>query len=43
MRATGGTAWRERIHRMEALELYAMDFDWLSDLANDSSAGRPSR
>jgi len=23
----------ERIHRMEALELYAMDFDWLSDLA----------
>src|SRR5207302_136880 len=23
----------ERIHRIEALELYAMDFDWLSDLA----------
>jgi uncharacterized protein YaeQ len=23
----------ERIHRMEALELYAIDFDWLSDLA----------
>ena len=23
----------ERIHRMEALELYAMDFDWLSELA----------
>jgi uncharacterized protein YaeQ len=23
----------ERIHRIEALELYAMDFDWLSSLA----------
>ena len=23
----------ERIHRMDALELYAMDFDWLSNLA----------
>jgi uncharacterized protein YaeQ len=23
----------ERIHRIEALELYAMDFDWLSNLA----------
>ena len=23
----------ERIHRMDALELYAMDFDWLSSLA----------
>src|SRR5438046_7855938 len=23
----------ERIHRIEALELYAMDFDWLADLA----------
>src|SRR5207244_11656172 len=23
----------ERIHRIETLELYAMDFDWLSDLA----------
>ena len=23
----------ERIHRIDALELYAMDFDWLSDLA----------
>jgi uncharacterized protein YaeQ len=23
----------ERIHRMEALELYAMDFEWLSNLA----------
>jgi uncharacterized protein YaeQ len=23
----------ERIHRVEALELYAMDFEWLSDLA----------
>ena len=24
----------ERIHRIEALELYAMDFEWLSDLAH---------
>jgi uncharacterized protein YaeQ len=24
----------ERIHRIEALELYAMDFDWLSGLAH---------
>jgi uncharacterized protein YaeQ len=23
----------ERIHRIDALELYAMDFDWLSDLS----------
>jgi uncharacterized protein YaeQ len=23
----------ERIHRIDALELYAMDFDWLSNLA----------
>jgi uncharacterized protein YaeQ len=23
----------ERIHRIDSLELYAMDFDWLSDLA----------
>ena len=23
----------ERIHRIDALELYALDFDWLSDLA----------
>jgi hypothetical protein len=23
----------ERIHRIEALELYAMDFDWLPELA----------
>jgi uncharacterized protein YaeQ len=23
----------ERIHRLNALELYAMDFEWLSDLA----------
>ena len=23
----------QRIHRIEALELYAMDFDWLSDVA----------
>jgi uncharacterized protein YaeQ len=23
----------ERIHRVEALELYAMDFDWLANLA----------
>jgi uncharacterized protein YaeQ len=24
---------KERIHRIDALELYAMDFDWLSNLA----------
>jgi uncharacterized protein YaeQ len=25
----------ERIHRIDALELYAMDFDWLANLAQN--------